>query len=162
VTFEGVLDLLSRIRRYTVPCILEVSEMDAISPGFDYYFIPMVLNSKDKKWVMDVQHEAIKEYKSMIDWDETMVEGYCIMNSESKAFKKTNCNMPNEADVLSYAFMAEHVFHLPIFYLEYSGVFGDPELVKKVKNELEDTVLFYGGGIGTVEQAAEMYQYADV
>lgn len=162
VTFEGVLDLLSRIRRHPVPCLLEVSEMDAISPGFDYYFIPMVLNSRDKKWVMDIQHEAIKEYKSLIEWDDTKMEGYCIMNPESKAFQKTNCSIPDEADVLGYAFMAEHVFHLPIFYLEYSGTYGDPELVKKVKNELQQTVLFYGGGIRTKTQAAEMKQYADV
>ena len=162
ITFEGVLELLSRIRRYTVPCILEISEMDAISPGFDYYFIPMVLNSTDKQWVMDIQHEAVKEYKTMIDWDETKMEGYCIMNPEAKVYQKTNCRLPDEADVLAYAFMAEHIFHLPIFYLEYSGTYGDPGLVHKVKDELDSTVFFYGGGIQTKEQAEEIGQHADV
>ena len=162
ITFENELDLLSRIRRYTVPCIHEISEMDAVSPGFDYYFIPMVLNSTDKKWVMDIQHAAIKEYKTMIDWDETKMEGYCIMNPDAKAYKKTACFLPNEEDVLSYAFMAEHVFRLPIFYIEYSGMYGDPDLVKKVKKELKETSLFYGGGIQNIEQAKEMKQHADV
>jgi len=162
VTFEGVLDLLSRIRRYTVPCLLEVSEMDAISPGFDFYFIPMVLNSKDKKWAMDIQHKAIKQYKSLIDLDQTKFEAYCIMNPESKAFQKTDCKMPDKADVLTFAFMAEHIFNLPIFYMEYSGIYGDVDLLKKVKNELQHTVLFYGGGIQTKEQAIEMKQHADV
>lgn len=162
ITFDAVLDLLSRIRRYAIPCVLEVSDTEAMSPGFDYYFIPMVLNSTEKKWMMDMQHEAVKEYKAMMNWDETMLEGYCILNPEAKAYQKTNCRMPDEQDVLSYAFMAEHMFHLPIFYLEYSGIYGDPELVRKVKQELDKTQLFYGGGITTLEEAKEMKQHADV
>ena len=58
--------------------------------------------------------------------------------------------------------MAEHIFKLPIFYIEYSGTYGDPNLVKKVNEELKETTFFYGGGITTVEQAKEMKQYADV
>lgn len=162
ITLDGVLDLLSRIRRYTVPCILEISEMDAITPGFDYYFIPMVLNSKEKKWFMDIQHEAIKEYRDMMDWDEIMMEGYCILNEESEAFKKTNCKMPDDEDVLAYAFMAEHIFKLPIFYMEYSGTYGDPQLVKSVKEQLNNTLLCYGGGIENPNQAIEMKEHADL
>ncbi|SET39349.1 putative glycerol-1-phosphate prenyltransferase [Oceanobacillus limi] len=162
VTLDGVLDLLSRIRRYTVPCILEISNMDAITPGFDYYYIPMVMNSAEKKWVMDVQHEAIKEFKDIMNWSEIFFEGYCIVNEEAKAFEKTNCTLPSDEDVLAYAYMAERVFHLPIFYLEYSGKYGDPELVKQVKQELNDTVFFYGGGIENSFQASEMKQHADV
>ena len=43
--------------------------------------------------------------------------------------------------------MAEKMFHLPIFYLEYSGKYGDPTVVEAAKENLENTVLFYGGGI---------------
>lgn len=162
ITLDNILDLLYRVRRYAIPCVLEISELDAISPGFDYYFIPMVLNSTEKKWLMDIQHEAIKEYKEMMNWDEIMMEGYCILNPEAKAYQKTNCSLPDEEDVISYAFMAEHIFHLPIFYLEYSGSYGDPQLVDKVSRELEETTFFYGGGITTAKQAQEMKQFADV
>lgn len=162
VTLDGVLDLLGSIRRFTVPCILEVSNMESITPGFDYYFIPMVLNSKEKKWMMDIQHQAIKEYKDMMNWDEIFVEGYCILNKHAKAFQKTNCDMPQEEDVLAYAYMAENIFHLPIFYVEYSGTYGNPQLVEQVKAELNETLLFYGGGITNATQAKEMKQYADV
>lgn len=162
ITLDGVLDLLSRIRRYSVPCVLEISSMEAITPGFDYYYIPMVLNSKDKKWMMDMQHQAIKEYVDMMDYSEILFEGYCILNSDAKAFIHTNCYLPDEEDVIAYAFMADKVFHLPIFYLEYSGTYGDPELVKKVKTQLEHSLLFYGGGIETIDQAKEMKEYADV
>src|SRR5690625_4085670 len=161
-TEENVMELLFRVRQYAVPCIQEISSMDAISPGFDYYFIPMVLNSNEKKWLMDIHHEAIKQYKSMINWDEIVMEGYCILNDQSKAFVKTNSFLPTAEDVLSYAVMAEHLFKLPIFYLEYSGVYGDVNLVEKVKNELQDTLLIYGGGISSESEAKEMSQQADI
>ena len=162
VTLDNVLDLMYRVRRFALPCVLEVSTIDAISPGFDYYFIPMVFNSQEKKWLMDAQHEAIKQYKELINWDETLMEGYCILNPESKAYKKTNCKFPTDEDVVAYAFMAEHIFKLPIFYIEYSGTYGDPKLVEQVKYELNETILFYGGGITTLDQAKEMKQHADV
>lgn len=162
VTVDNVLELMYRVRRYALPCVLEVSTMEAISPGFDYYFIPMVLNSKEKKWMMDIHHEAVKQYKDMMNWDEIMMEGYCILNPDAKAYKKTNCTLPTDEDVVAYAFMTEHIFRLPIFYIEYSGTYGDPNLVKKVKDELKETLLFYGGGITTSEQAKEMKEHADV
>nr|WP_285853547.1 heptaprenylglyceryl phosphate synthase [Oceanobacillus luteolus] len=163
VTLDGVLDLLSRIRRnHLVPCILEVSEEETLTPGFDYYFVPMVLNSKEKKYMMDVQHQAIKQYIDMMEYSEIYFEGYCILNEDAKAFTYTNCYLPDAEDVKAYAYMAEHVFHLPIFYVEYSGTYGDPQLVKEVSDVLEDTLLFYGGGIETKEQAIEMKEHADV
>ncbi|PAV28037.1 geranylgeranylglyceryl/heptaprenylglyceryl phosphate synthase [Virgibacillus profundi] len=162
ITLDGVLDLLSRIRRYTVPCILEISSMEAITPGFDYYFIPMVMNSKEKKWMMDIQHQAIKQYVDMMEYSEIFFEGYCILNEDAKAFTHTNSYLPDTDDTIAYAYMAEKVFHLPIFYMEYSGTYGDPELVNKVKSELDNTLLFYGGGIENNFQAREMKEHADV
>jgi len=161
VHLEDVLDILARVRRYTVPCVLEVSNLDAVTPGFEAYLIPIVMNSQDKKWMMDIQHQAIKQYKNIMNWEEMFVEGYCILNEEAKAFTYTDCRLPDEEDTVAYAHMAEHVFHLPFFYLEYSGKYGDPALVAKVKRELEKTQLFYGGGIETKEQALEMAQHAD-
>src|SRR5690625_7867643 len=41
ITYDGVIYLLSKLRRYRKPCILEISTMDALVSGFDYFFIPM-------------------------------------------------------------------------------------------------------------------------
>lgn len=162
VTLDGVLDLLSRVRRsHMVPVVLEVSEEETLTPGFDYYFVPMVLNSKEKKYMMDIQHKAIKEFIDMMEYAQVYFEGYCIMNEDAKVFQYTNCEVPDFDDVKAYAYMAEHVFHLPFFYVEYSGTYGDPVLVKEVKEELKETQLLYGGGIETSDQAKEMKQYAD-
>lgn len=162
VTVENVLDLLARFRRYSVPLALEVSTVESVTPGFDYYFIPTVLNTADSKWFNGLHHEALREYGHMMNFDEVVTEGYCIMNPDCTAAKVTGVDrIPDEEDVQAYARMAEHLFSLPIFYLEYSGQYGDPAIVRSAKELLSNTRLFYGGGIGTVEQAKEMAAIAD-
>ncbi|OEC03038.1 heptaprenylglyceryl phosphate synthase [Lysinibacillus sphaericus] len=162
VTLDGVLDLLVRVRRFEVPIALEISTIDAVTPGYDYYFIPTVLNSDDPKWIKNLHHEAIKEYGDIMVWDELVAEGYCILNPNCKVAEVTQANTDlSTDDVVAYARMAENFFKLPVFYLEYSGEYGDIEIVRAVKSELQNTKLFYGGGITSSKQAAEMAQVAD-
>lgn len=162
VTLDNVLDLMSRVRRYTVPVALEVSTIDSVTPGFDFYFIPTVLNSENPQWIKGLHHEAIREYGDIMDWEELVPEGYCILNAECKAAQLTDAKTDlSEEDVVAYARMAEHFFRLPIFYLEYSGMYGDRQLVGQVKEQLSGTKLFYGGGIDSPEKAREMAEAAD-
>jgi putative glycerol-1-phosphate prenyltransferase len=163
VTLEKVLELMARIRRYAVPCVLEVSSIDTVTPGFDLYFIPTILNSSDTNWITGLHHQAVKEFGEIMDWEEIVMEGYCILNEDCKAAKLTKASATvTTEDVKAYAMMAEKMFQLPIFYLEYSGKYGDMELVADVKKVLEKTILFYGGGISTLEQATQMANHADV
>ncbi|HWL25135.1 MAG TPA: heptaprenylglyceryl phosphate synthase [Ureibacillus sp.] len=162
VTIDNVIDKLVRIRRYTVPVALEISNTESVTPGFDYYLIPSVLNSTETKWVKDLHHEAIKEYGDILVWDELIAEGYCVLNPDCKVAKETNAKTDlTEEDVIAYARLAESFFKLPIFYLEYSGTYGDPQMVASVKSVLNEAKLFYGGGIKSPEQAAEMAKVAD-
>lgn len=157
VTLDNVLDLLVRIRRYAVPVALEVSTVESITPGFDYYFIPTVLNSTKTEWINGIHHAALREYGHMMDWDEIFTEGYCILNLDCKAARLTGITVkPDKEDVIAYARMAEHLFKLPIFYMEYSGTYGDPEVVRAASRVLEQTKLFYGGGIKNAEDAKTM------
>ncbi|MCQ6280524.1 heptaprenylglyceryl phosphate synthase [Bacillus sp. EB600] len=163
VTLENVLDIMARIRRYTVPCVLEVSSLETVTPGFDLYFIPTILNSSDPKWITGLHHQAVKDFGGIMNWEEIVMEGYCILNGDCKAAKLTNANANLDGeDVKAYAMMAEKMFRLPIFYLEYSGIFGDVGLVSEVKKTLRNTILFYGGGIANFQQAREMAKAADV
>lgn len=162
VTLDNVLDLMARVRRYTVPAVLEISSIESVTPGFDYYFIPTVLNSENPKWIKGLHHEAIREYGDLMDWEELVPEGYCILNADCKAAKLTDAKTRlTSEDVVAYARMAEHFFRLPIFYMEYSGTYGDRKLVRQVKEHLSDTRLFYGGGIDCAEKAREMAAWAD-
>lgn len=163
ITIDGVLDLLARVRRFSVPVVLEVSDLESITPGYDFYFIPTVLNSTNTTFVKDLHHAAIKEYGMFMNWDEIVAEGYCVLNPDCKVAKLTEAKTDLEdEDVVAYAQMAEELFHLPIFYMEYSGKYGDPDLVYEVSRVLTKTKLIYGGGITSVEQAKAMASYADI
>ncbi|MFD1927749.1 heptaprenylglyceryl phosphate synthase [Sporosarcina siberiensis] len=162
VTLDNVLDLLVRIRRYAVPIALEVSTVESVTPGFDYYFIPTVLNSPKAEWINGIHHSALRKYGFMMDWNEIFTEGYCILNPNCKAALLTGVEkVPDKEDVLAYARMAEHLFNLPVFYMEYSGMYGNPELVRAASKVLEKTKLFYGGGIENAEDAKTMAEIAD-
>lgn len=163
VTLENTLNLMARVRRYAVPCVLEISSIETVTPGFDLYFIPTVLNSSETKWITGLHHQAVTEYGHLMNWEEVMIQGYCILNEECKAAKLTKANAEiTKEEVAAYGIMAEKMFHLPIFYLEYSGSYGDPAYVAEAKKTLSNTLLFYGGGITNRSQAEEMAELADV
>ncbi len=156
VTFDNTVDLLARIRRYEVPCVLEVSDTEAIVPGFDLFMIPIVLNAGDTQWIVGRHQQALKEYGAILDWDELVPEGYIILNGDSTAARLTEADVRLDAkDVEAYARIADRLFRCPIVYLEYSGMFGDMELVGRVKRLLSQARLFYGGGIDSPEKARE-------
>lgn len=162
ITLENVLQLLIRVRKFKVPCALEVSTMDSIIPGFDLYFIPTVLNSRDSKWIVGIHQLAMREYGNLMDFNELVAEGYCIVNEDSTVAKATNANCDlTKEDIVSYAQVADKLYHLPIFYLEYSGTYGDIEIVKQVSDVIDEARFFYGGGITNEVQAREMARYAD-
>jgi putative glycerol-1-phosphate prenyltransferase len=121
-----------------------------------------VLNSTSTTWVKDLHHAALKEYGDIMDWNEIVTEGYVILNPDCKAAIATEAVATDDVeDIRAYARLAEKVFKLPILYLEYSGTYGDVTFVEAAKDVLEETKLFYGGGITSPEQAAEMAQFAD-
>jgi len=46
-------------------------------------------------------------------------------------------------------------------YIEYSGTFGDPAVVKAASEAIDKSILYYGGGINSADKAAQMGKYAD-
>ncbi|POR26740.1 MULTISPECIES: heptaprenylglyceryl phosphate synthase [Paenibacillus] len=158
VTYENTVDLLSRVRRYEVPCVLEVSDLEAVVPGFDLYMIPMVLNTTDSNWILGQHQRAIEQLGYMIPWDLLVAEGYIVLNGDSTVAKLTGADTSLDASsAASYAQIADKLMHLPIVYVEYSGAFGDMELVQKIHRSTERSRVLYGGGIvdkSTALQAA--------
>lgn len=162
VTFDNTVDLMARIRQYELPCVLEISNQEAIVPGFDLFFIPVVLNAEDPNWIVGQHHEALKEYGSLLNWDEIVAEGYVILNGEAAAAKLTKARVNLDTkDVAAYARMADKLFNMSIVYLEYSGTFGDMELVRRTRQVLENARLFYGGGIDSLAKAQQAAEVAD-
>lgn len=163
ITYDNTLDLMARIRRYAVPVVLEVSNLESVVPGFDAYFLPLVLNAGDPDWLLAPHVAGLTEYGAYIHWDEIFAEGYLIVNPDSAAAKLTKARqVTGKEEAKAYARVASRICRLPIFYVEYSGTYGDPELVRACKAGYEEGKLFYGGGIQNVEQAQEMAAIADV
>ncbi len=162
VTFENTMDLLSRLRRYPISTILEISNAESVVPGFDGYLIPIVLNAQNPDWIFTPHLDALNQYGAIINWDQVMVEGYVVLNEKSTVAQLTHAktNLSTE-ECVAFARLSDQLLRIPIFYIEYSGTYGDVRLVKNIREKLIHSKLIYGGGIRTTNQAKEMAQYAD-
>jgi len=162
VTYDNTVELLSRIRRYEVPCALELSDASCGVPGFDGYFIPSVLNAKASAWLIGHHVEALKNFGHMLPWESVVGEAYLVLNPDSTVARVTEANAGIGADeAIAYSHVADRLWRVPVLYVEYSGTFGDMALVRSVRNELRHARLFYGGGIDSAERAAMAAEAAD-
>ncbi|WP_211750261.1 heptaprenylglyceryl phosphate synthase [Paenibacillus sp. Marseille-Q4541] len=162
ITYENTVDLLSRVRRYELPCVQEVSDLSAVVPGFDLYMIPMVLNTDDSRWITGLHQAAIEEYGYMIPWELLVPEGYIVLNSDSTVAKLTEAHTDiEESSVTAYAQVADKLMNLPIVYIEYSGTFGDMPTVRAAQQVISNAQLFYGGGICDYDTAVEAAKVSD-
>ncbi|WP_424766687.1 heptaprenylglyceryl phosphate synthase [Paenibacillus sp. sgz302251] len=161
VTFENTVELMARVRRYAVDCALEVSTMEGAVPGFDGYFVPLVLNTDRAEWINGKQTKGLEEYGSFVPWEETAAQGYIILNEAATAAKLTGAQTDlSEAELIAHVRMADRLMRLPVIYLEYSGRFGDMQLVKRAKSAIVNAQLFYGGGIDDADKARKAAEAA--
>lgn len=163
INYNNTTGLVRSIREagYSGPLVQEVSVEDVVVPNVDAHFIPVVLNAEDKKWLVDVQLSAIKRYRPLIRWDNVLTEGYLIGNKHSAAGRLTHARDMSIEDVVAYTVLAERIFNIPLLYLEYSGVFGDMELVRAVSRTRKKIHLFYGGGITEPEHIESVAPLVD-
>ena len=161
VTRRKVEKILGMIKKYDIPKVLEPPHPGCIVDGFDYVFVPCVINSDDAMWVVGKHKEWVEKYD--INWERIVPEAYIVLNPDSMVGKVTKARTNiGQKEVVAYAVCAERFFNFPIVYIEYSGKYGDPEIVRAVHKSLEKALLFYGGGINSREKAVEMTKYADV
>ncbi|MDW8798329.1 heptaprenylglyceryl phosphate synthase [Staphylococcus pseudoxylosus] len=162
VTEDNVSHLMKKVNTHSVPLVFEFSNVDSIVPGFDLYFIPTVLNSMDVKFHNGMLLEALKNYGYLIDFEEIVFEGYVVLNPGCKVAKLTQANTQiTTEDIEAYAQMINDIYKLPVMYIEYSGCYGDVDMVKAAADSLSTTQLFYGGGISDYKEAEAMASVAD-
>jgi phosphoglycerol geranylgeranyltransferase len=163
VTKENLADLQKQLKAYDLPLVMEPAGPEAVlMHGIDYVFVPSVLNSMDVQWIVGKHRIWVQQQCEKIPWEYLVPEAYIVLNPNSSVGKVTKavCDLKAE-EVAAYATVADHYFHFPIVYLEYSGTFGDPNVVKAVSEAIENSILYYGGGINSAEKAAQMSKYAD-
>jgi len=163
VNKENAHNLYNMIKDYDIPKIQEPSSPYCILDDVDYIFVPSVINSKDTRWICGYHKDWIKDQNFDIRWEKIIPEAYIVLNQNSAVCKLTKAKYDLYInDVVAYSVMAERFFKFPIIYIEYSGRYGDKEVVKAVKESIKDAKLFYGGGINSKERADEMGKYATI
>ena len=163
VTQENLADLQSQVKKYGLPLVMEPAGPEAVlMQEIDYVFVPSVLNTTDVQWIVGKHRTWVQLQKGKIPWDYIVPEAYIVLNPESSVGRVTKaiCNLKPD-EVAAYTTIADHYFHFPIVYLEYSGIFGDPEVVRVSSEAIDKSILYYGGGINSAEKASLMSKYAD-
>ncbi|WP_226012311.1 phosphoglycerol geranylgeranyltransferase [Halomicrobium salinisoli] len=163
VTSEKMERVIDACAKYDVPLYQEPSNPSVVvdDEAVDGYLVPTVLNAGDLAWTTGFHKEWVKT--SDVDWDRTTTEAYVILNPDCSAAQLTQADTDQDADdVAAYAEMAEQMLGQEIVYVEYSGTLGDPEKVEAAHEALEESTLFYGGGIRDYESAREMGAVSDV
>jgi phosphoglycerol geranylgeranyltransferase len=161
VTRENVSELQRQLKEYGLPLVVEPAGPEAvIFDGVEFLFVPSVMNTTDIRWIVGKHWQWVKTQK--VDWGKVVPEAYIVLNPDSSVGKitKSVCNLA-PSDVAAYTSVADRYFHFPIVYIEYSGMYGNPDVVKAASDMLDQAMLYYGGGIDSAQRAAEMARYAD-
>ena len=163
VTEENLAALQKQVKAYDLPLVMEPAGPEAVlMQGIDYVFVPSVMNTTDVTWIVGKHRAWVQMSKGKIPWEYIIPEAYIVLNPASSVGKVTRaiCDLKPE-DVAAYATVADRYFHFPVVYIEYSGMFGNPDVVKAASEAVENATLYYGGGINSAEKAARMGKYAD-
>jgi phosphoglycerol geranylgeranyltransferase len=161
VTIDKLESLRKEVAASGLPLVMEPAGPEAVMVnGIDLLFIPSVLNSADVQWIVGKHRDWVLHQK--VEWESVVPEAYIVLNPDSAVAKVTRATCSLSAkEVASYASVADHYFRFPIVYIEYSGMYGKPEMVRAAAEAVDDAVIYYGGGISSGERAAEMAKYAD-
>jgi phosphoglycerol geranylgeranyltransferase len=164
MTEEKMATVVAACADHDVPLYIEPSHPGAVvhDDALAGYLVPVVFNAGDPAWTTGA-HKEWARIDDDIDWTRTHTEGYIVLNEDSAVARYTQANCDLAADdVAAYAEVADRMFGQDIVYIEYSGTFGDPEVVAAAAAKVDDATLFYGGGIGDYETARTMAEHADV
>ncbi|MFC2162545.1 geranylgeranylglyceryl/heptaprenylglyceryl phosphate synthase [Candidatus Altiarchaeota archaeon] len=144
----------------SLPTILFPSTARGVSPNADHIFWMMLMNSKDRRFLVGEQAKAA------IPFSKTSINpipmGYIVVSTSSKPTKVEevgDVDVIGEGDVekaLSYALAAQY-FGMHCVYLEAGSGADKPVpslMIRKIKDSLSVPVIV-GGGIRSAEQAKE-------
>lgn len=163
ISQENVTNLIEMLKDYDIPKVLEpANPYGMVYKNVDWIFVPSVFNTHYARYINGLHKLWIKMHKDQINWDIVVPEAYIILNPKCAAAKVSKAEEMTLEGTVATAVCAEKYFNFPVIYIEYSGMYGDPTIVKAVKEALTKAHLIYGGGINTKERAEEMSQWATI
>ncbi len=163
ITKDNVTELLKMLKDHDIPRVLEpASPRGLVYRNVDWFFVPSVRNTHNDLYINGMHKIWVKMHKDKINWDTVVPEAYIILNPKCAAAKVSKAFDMTLEGTVATAVCAERFFNFPVVYIEYSGTYGDPEVVKAISEALKKAQLFYGGGINTKERAEEMSKWATI
>ncbi|WP_312909343.1 phosphoglycerol geranylgeranyltransferase [Natronosalvus caseinilyticus] len=164
MTEENMTAVIEACAEHDVPLYQEPSNPSVVveNDGLEGYLIPTVFNAGSPFWITGAHKEWVR-LEGDLEWDRTYMEAYIVMNPEADVATLTEADCDLAADdVAAYATIAEQMFGQEIVYVEYSGTYGEESVVEAAAESLEESALFYGGGIHDYDSAHRMATHADV
>lgn len=103
--------------------------------------------------------EVAEEYAEAYLRDKFFSQAYVVQNKDSSVAELSEVGESMSLDeVRGVSETINTQADFDVMYIEYSGTYGDPEIVREASEHLKDTPLLYGGGIRSYEQAEEMLE----
>ncbi|MFH0966625.1 MAG: phosphoglycerol geranylgeranyltransferase [Methanobacteriota archaeon] len=161
ITRENMQNLRDQVKEYGLPLVIEPAGPEAVvAEEIDLLFIASVMNTSQSQWIVGKHKEWVQQ--NTVPWDRVVQEAYIVLNPDSAVAHVTGADCSITAkEVAAFAEVADRYFQFPVVYIEYSGTYGNPDVVRAAAEAIDNAVLYYGGGIDSGEKAAEMGQFAD-
>lgn len=141
---------------------VEVSSMDCLQPGADLYLVPVVLNSRDPRWIVGAHQRALLKVGAAADLVQPLPEFYIVLNPDAAVARLTDSICPlTPEQVAAYVRTARLIMGARLIYLEGSGSFCGVEPIRAAAAAAGDCRLLYGGGISSARQAELAGRWAD-
>lgn len=153
-------DTIDAVDRLAVPAVYNGDRANFVAKHVDFFTevgkqpeelmgagLPLlgdIIASKGRDAVAEISEKVIGE-------------GYVVQNVGSEAASESGVETEFTTEQVAGAALATESFYgFPVFYIEYSGTYGGPDDVRAAADYLNDTALFYGGGIESQEQTEEI------
>ncbi|WP_170292034.1 geranylgeranylglyceryl/heptaprenylglyceryl phosphate synthase [Heliobacterium mobile] len=166
ITGQKINDLWEEVRPFPGKKIIEITNVECLLEGADEYWVPVVLNSSNPKWILGTHARAFHQIKR---WNgQTLPRnlfpvGYIVLNPESAVAACTEADTQiDDDDMAGLAQVGHLLFRFPWIYIEYSGSFGSMDRLARLSGKAPALPLIYGGGIQWGWQAKQAAQFAHV
>lgn len=174
VTAFKVAGVLRQLRSAPVPVCIEMSATACAVPGADAYFVPVVLNAGDSRWLIGQHLSGLRLLGNLVPWERVLAEGYVVGNPASAVARRVSARIPaGPGELTALIRYGAGILRLPIVYLEFSGVMASSDLIasaaaafaaiRKQTGNLRSggPRLFYGGGLRTFDDTQRMLRMVD-
>ena len=163
-TIQKVVDSVPEIPVLQEPYSSQHVSVETIA-AVDQLFVPAIYNGDQTHFVgkhLQMFTQLSSDFEGLLGQSGSMASvaekvcavGYVIQNADSRAASTAGVTESLSLEEVRGAALATEVFYdFPLFYVEYSGQFGDTAAVEAAATVLDETYLLYGGGIDSAQKA---------